>query len=89
MKRSLYSPPEPFSLSPLLALVPTVGKVGKLEALTSSLYARYEKVTSLQRELAPISASSEEREILKKFAAEEQMLTQVLDWLAVKPESAK
>jgi hypothetical protein len=85
MRRSLFSAPDSFSLLPLLALLPVAGKVGKLEALTSSVYARYENVVLMQRELQ----GTDEEEALKRFAAEEAMLRQVLDWLAVKPEAVE
>jgi hypothetical protein len=82
MKKSICSPPDPFSLAPLLALLPVKGQVGKLEALTSSLYARFEKVQGLQREL---EGANEPIEGTRRAAAEAAMLRQVLDWLAVKP----
>ncbi|MBN8548286.1 MAG: hypothetical protein J0M12_03100 [Deltaproteobacteria bacterium] len=82
MKKSLCSNPEPFSLSPLLALLPVRGQVGKLEALTSSLFARFEKVLALQKELELNPDSSE---LSRRPASEAAMLRQVLDWLAVKP----
>jgi len=82
MKRPLYSSPEPFSLAPLLVLLPVRGKIGKLEALTSSLFARFEKVSALRREIG----EDAEREVVRRLAAEEAMLKQVLDWLAVNPE---
>jgi len=82
MKRPLYSAPEGFSLSPLLYLLPTRGKIGKLDTLTSSLYARYESVSSLARELN----NDDNREAFRRFSNEEGMLREVLDWLAVKPD---
>lgn len=85
MKRAIYSPPEAFTLSPLLALLPPGGDVGKLEPLTTSLFARYEKVVALQREL---SQSSDFLDNVKRSAAEAGMLKQVLDWLTVKPGNA-
>jgi hypothetical protein len=82
MKRSLYSPPESFSIAPLLALLPVRGKIGKLESLTSSLFARFEKVAALRADLG----AEVDRETVKRLTAEEAMLKQVLDWLAVTPE---
>ena len=78
-KRSLYTPPESFSLSPLLSLLPVKGVVGNLEKLTSSFYARYEKVHALKASLKRETPS----EAWHKLNAEEGMLKQVLDWLAV------
>ncbi len=80
MKRSVCAEPEDFSISPLLALLPRKGNPGKLAFLTSSLYARYEKVTGLRRELGETS----DKNLLKKLLAEESMLRQVLEWLEVK-----
>ena len=85
MRKLLYSYPDPFSISPLLALLPIVGKTSKLDALTSSLYARYERVTSLQKESVQ---DGEHRSLDRRYAAEAAMLKQVLDWLEVNPSSA-
>jgi hypothetical protein len=83
MKKPLYSRPEPFSLSPLLALLPALGRVGKLESLTSSFYARYERASHMKREMM---AEEKNREAVRRYTAEEAMLRQVLDWLAIKPD---
>lgn len=82
MKKSLIAPPESFSIAPLLALLPVRGKIGRLESFTSSLFARHEKVSALRSSLG----HDVERETVKRLDAEEAMLKQVLDWLAVKPE---
>lgn len=82
MKKSLFAPPDPFSLAPLLMLLPVRGDIAKLEALTSSLFARYEKVVALRRDMG----EDVEREVARRLGAEEAMLRQVLDWLAVNPE---
>ncbi len=82
MKRYVSANPDPFSLSPLVALLPVRGDVGRLEALTSSLFARYEKVSSIQREM---QENVESPEVLRRTSAEAAMLRQVLDWLAVTP----
>lgn len=79
MKRSLYGPADPFTISPMLSLLPVQGRIGRLEALTSSLYARFEKVKSLQKDS---SADGQQR----RFVAESLMLKQVLDWLSLQPE---
>ena len=81
MRRSIFSPPDDFAIAPLLSLLPIRGKVGRLEALTSSLFARYEKVSSQLEESQGDSSSVNSR----KLSAEEAMLKQVLDWLEVKP----
>jgi hypothetical protein len=85
MKKPLYSSPEAFSLLPLLALLPVKGNIAKLNDLTTSLFARYEKVHSLQKEAE--GAPSNDRELLRRLSAEGAMLRQVLDWLEVKPEA--
>jgi hypothetical protein len=78
MSVSFGSPPDPFSLSPLLALIPQKGKLSRLESLVSSLFARYEKVEALRVEVA-------DQDTKRRHAAESAMLRQILDWLAVKP----
>lgn len=83
MRRSTYSGPDAFSTSPLLALLPVVGQVSKLPALTTSLFARYEKVK------AQLEEFSADRQTLRRYAVEEAMLKQVLDYLALSPEEEK
>jgi len=71
--------PEPFSLSPLVSVLPTVGNVSRLESLVSSLFARYETVEALRED-------TDTPEARTKLANEAAMLRQILDWLAVQPE---
>ena len=71
--------PEPFSLSPLLSLLPTLGSVSRLELLVSSLFARYESVEALKDS---VSAAEQQARV----ASEAAMLRQILDWLAVQPK---
>lgn len=85
MKRSRFGSPDVFSLNPLVALLPVVGKVGRLEPLTSSLYARYERVAMRRRELI----EEEHTEEYRCCAVEEAMLKEVLEWLAVKPKAVE
>jgi hypothetical protein len=82
MKRRLFSPPEQFSLSPLLALLPVLGKVDKLEGLTASLFARYEKVMALRKSVAEAGDTDNRR----RLDAEANMLSEVLAWLEIRPE---
>ena len=82
MRKSHYSPPDDFSLSPLLTLLPVVGKVSRLSSLTSSLFARYERVSGMLND-PQIIANTDAKH---RYTAEEAMLKQVLDWLEVKPE---
>ena len=85
MKRSLISPPEAFSLSPLLTLLPSVGDVNRLDAFSSSLFARCEAVS---RQVESLSDSAD-REAMNRMRAEESMLRTVLDWLSIKPGEAR
>ena len=85
MKRSIFSPPDPFSVSPLLSLLPVKGDIAKLQSLTSSLFARYEAVSTLRRELERV----DDRDTRRRLGAEEAMLKRVLDWLAVSPEAER
>jgi hypothetical protein len=78
MSGNVAGPPEPFSLSPLLALLPEGGDLSRLESLVSSLYARQEKVEALRAE-----ASDKESE--RKYGIEAAMLRQILEWLAQNP----
>jgi hypothetical protein len=71
--------PDPFSLSPLLSVLPALGNVSRLESLVTSLFARYESVEA-QREHTDVV------ETRTKLASEAAMLRQILDWLAVQPE---
>lgn len=84
MAESLYSPPDPFTLAPLLALLPVRGRIGALDALTNSLYARYEKVKQLQEE----AVKAEDRENYRRLSSEQAMLKQVLEWLQIHPEES-
>ena len=78
IKRPLYSPPEPFSLQPLLSFLPVKGSVLELRKMTSAFYARYEKVAALKKGLGDGAAGEPSR----RLAVEELMLRQILDWLA-------
>ena len=78
IKRPLYSPPEPFSLQPLLSFLPVKGSVTELRKTTSALYARYEKVAALKKGLGDAPSGESSRHV----AVEELMLRQILDWLA-------
>jgi hypothetical protein len=82
MSGNIGGPPEPFSLSPLLALLPDVGEIGRLESLVSSLYARQEKVGALK-------AEASEKEVERRYAAELAMLRQILEWVTQKSEGGE
>ncbi len=82
MKRPIFSSPDPFSISPFLALLPVKGSVNELRQMTSSLFARYEKVLIIKKNLGANAAGDLQRRML----AEEGMLKQVLDWLSVHTE---
>ena len=78
MSGTIGGPPDSFSLSPLLSLLPEGGNLYRLETLVSSLYARQETVEALRQD-AP------DRESERKHALEAAMLRQILEWLAEKP----
>jgi len=82
MSGTIGGSPEPFSLSPLLALLPEAGNLYRLETLVSSLYARQETVEALRHDAA-------DRESERKYAIEAAMLRQILEWLAEKPEEVE
>lgn len=83
MKNTTYLPPEEFATSPLLALLPASGRIAELEAIKASLYARYEKVTAIKRNLTE-NTTGEPSGVPSRVRAEEDMLRHVLEWLAVK-----
>lgn len=56
--------------------------------LTSSLFARFEKVRALKVELGANPEGEAGRSGVRRLAAEEAMLKEVLDWLAVKPDQS-
>lgn len=67
--------PDPFSLSPLLSLLPVMGNVARLESLVSSLFVRHETVDEL-RKVVNVS------EVEARLSAESDMLHHILDWLS-------
>lgn len=67
--------PEPFSLSPLLSLMPNIGNPARLEDLASALFVHYETVEGVRQ-------SSDSAEVSARCGAELAMLRQVLDWLS-------
>jgi hypothetical protein len=73
--------PDPFSLSPLLSVLPSVGNVSRLESLVSSLFARFESVEALREH-------TETPEARAKLTSEAAMLRHILDWLAVQPDES-
>jgi|GEM_PF-1200056 len=78
MKRSNIDGPEPFSLSPLLAILPISGNSAKLHDLGASLFARLEKVSAMRTE----EGLANERDVHRRLVAEEGMLKTLLDWLS-------
>lgn len=79
-----FSSPDYFASNPLLAILPVRGRLGKLEDYSASLFARYEKVSGLIKELS----DSSDREAARRLYAEQGMLRQVLDWLSITPKEA-
>ena len=84
MKRTLFDPIEPFSLAPLVALLPRRGRIERLSTLTSSLFARFEKVNGLIKE----SDSQANADIFSRLNKEREMLKQVLEWLEVNTQES-
>jgi hypothetical protein len=82
MAGSISGPPDPFSLAPLVALLPERGDLSRLPGRVSSLFARHESVERLKVEAS-------EREVERSYAVEAAMLRTILDWLAVKPGGAE
>jgi hypothetical protein len=74
--------PDQFSLSPLFAVLPSLGNVSRLESLVSALFARFEAVEALREHIEAPEARS-------KLGNEAAMLRQILDWLAVQPEEGE
>lgn len=74
MKKPLASPPDSFSVHPLLAILPRTGSLNKLESFQSALFARYERVSASR-------ASATTSDSQRKFQNEEAMLRVVLDWI--------
>jgi len=83
-KRSRFSAPDPYTLSPLFALLPEQGQLIDLEGLSSSLFARLDGLLAFKDGLD----RDRQREELKRVAAEEAMLRVALEWLSVKVESS-
>ncbi len=82
MPKSSLLAPDPFSFSPFLSVLPEMGDVSKLKAAVSSLYARFQRMHELSRELE----ARMNPEIHKKVLAETQMLQQILNYLEVDTE---
>ena len=74
MKKPLASPPDPFSVHPLLAILPRRGSVNKLESFRSSLFARYERVGNEVGQQTTVEGK-------RRLQNEQAMLRVVLDWI--------
>jgi hypothetical protein len=82
MKRSFFELADPFVMAPALVLVPSVGQISRLAGLQASLHARAEKVAGLRSEFEkPGQVAGRDREASRRLAAEDAMITTVLDWL--------
>lgn len=77
MPGNIGRPPDSFSLSPLLSLLPSCGSLTRLEGMVSSLFARQEKVAQSREQ-------GGSKEVERRLNCEEAMLRQILDWLSVK-----
>ncbi len=82
MKRGILTPPDAFSIAPLLSLLPITGSISKLESYSSALFARFDQVSSLREG----AKGAGETDLELRYGVEEAMLRQVLDWLANKTE---
>jgi hypothetical protein len=85
MKRSIYSAPDNFSISPYLSLLPSQGSIGCLEQISNSIFARLESVQVAKRNMQLTGDNSG----MRGLQAEETMLKHVLDWLAMSTEGKK
>jgi len=83
-KRSRFSAPDPYTLSPLFALLSEQGQLIDLEGLSSSLFARLDGLLTVKENLD----RDRQREELKRVTAEEAMLRVALDWLSVKVDNS-
>jgi len=75
MSEEFPSKVDPFAYHPFLSLLPKLADLSKIENLSSSLYARLEKV---QGELADSDQVDKDKQ---KLDAEYRMLRQVLLWI--------
>jgi hypothetical protein len=87
MKKAIFSRPDPYGLAPFTLLLPAGADISRLQGFTSSLFARYERVSALIKELESQNPPEEGAIEAGKLAAEEAMLKQVLDYLSLSPES--
>lgn len=78
MKRKIYSRPELFGLSPMLALLPDLGDAESLQKMYSTLFARQETVSAARKEASGNGADAQ----TKAYRVEEEMLQAVLEWLS-------
>ena len=80
MSSNIGRGPDPFSLSPLLSLLPSLGSVPRLEMLMSSLFARSETAESLRE-------NAESNEVRSRYVSEAAMLRHILDLLSPQPSA--
>ena len=76
-KSSFSLKPDEFSSAPILCLLPSVGDSNKLASFSSSMFARFEKLNQVVKELSHDRSSV----VLERFIDERDMLKEVLDWL--------
>jgi len=80
MRKSLFDTALEQQMSPLLSLLPSIGKISELEKFSSSFFARAEKVGGLRKSLS--ADNTENLEVIKRLSAEEDMLKVLLEWLS-------
>jgi len=78
-----YSQPDEFTTAPLLILVPPKGDVNSLDGFSTSLYARFEKLSLTIKEL---ERGGQGGANIERIITERDMIREVLAWLAITPE---
>lgn len=76
--KPLFEPSDLSTVYPLVSMLPARGSALKLRGLTSSLFARHERVRQLIDEPERGEVSPEAR---RRYLVEEAMLRQALEWL--------
>ncbi len=79
MAKSVLDPIDANSYAPLLAMLPTLGRVADIERYYAAFFARHDKVQALLSTIDP----NNDGETFRRIRTEEQMLKAVLDWMAV------
>jgi hypothetical protein len=81
--KPLFEVSEIGTMHPLLSILPNFGSVSKLRALTSSLFARHQRILQMISQLELMEGAAETR---RRYLSEEIMLRQALEWLGAEVE---